>query len=246
MPQNRSKKAFTLDAFGIEILLLLAIGWSTKSEAQTNAPVQTTKIDHSHSLQRVEHILADDTKKDLTFDLFCKDLTAAAQRRDRKFLIEVLSPDVSMNLGGARGEKAFLEEWQNLSPGSAFWPHLERALSHGAQYDSESEEFHAPAISFEDSHSELPQCIAWNQLAALRTKPEKNATALKSVFNEQLTIVDPKEPEPITAAWIKAKSRDGTIGFISSNDVYGAYDEFIVFAKHNHKWCITWFGYAGL
>ncbi|HEY9682610.1 MAG TPA: SH3 domain-containing protein [Oculatellaceae cyanobacterium] len=246
MLQIKSKTAFTVGAFGIEILLFLAIGWPTKAEAQTNAPVHTAKIDHSRSLHKVEHILVDDTKRDLTFESFYKDLTIAAQRRDRKFLIEVLSPDVSMNLGGARGEKAFLEEWQNLSPDSAFWPRLNKVLSHGAQYDSESEEFHAPAISFEDSHSELPQCIAWNRLAALRSKPEKNATPLKSVFNEQLTVVDPKEPEPITAAWIKAKSRDGTIGFVSSSDVYGAYDEFIVFAKRNRKWCITWFGYAGL
>ena len=211
---------------------------SSSSKSPSRSPATST--------HQVEHILADDTSKDPTFEEFCKKLTAAAKNHDKQFVIESISPEISMDLGGKRGLKAFLDQWQDLSENSAFWGFLEKSISHGAQFDSEFQEFHAPAITFEDSHSERPQCIAWNKNSKLHAKPAADAALLRAVYDEQMTMLDPIDPEPITVPWIKAKCADGTIGYISNSEVYGAYDEFIVFAKRNHKWCITWFGYAGL
>jgi hypothetical protein len=229
----------------IVLLAVLAIGlWNSHGRAQAQGQTHSHSV--PHPAHKATHMLSDDTTKDSSFDEFCTKLRAAAKKRDKQFVSEALSPEISMHIGGARGKKAFLEEWQELAQDSTFWMFLEKSLSHGAQYDSESQEFHAPAISFEDSHSDLPQCIGWNRTSTLRAKPELNATPIKTVFDEQLTMLEPNEAEPITAKWIKAKCKDGTVGYIDNADVYGAYDEFIVFARRNHRWCITWFGYAGL
>jgi hypothetical protein len=119
-------------------------------------------------------------------------------------------------------------------------------LIHGAQLDEESGEFHAPSVSFEDSHSELPQCVSWSKNAALHKESKSDSSVIGHSYDEQLTLLEPSEASPINCDWVKVRTRSGKIGFMSANDVYSAFDEFAVFKKRQQKWYLTWFGYAAL
>lgn len=192
------------------------------------------------------HTLADDGLKNASFEKFRSQLLEALKRHDKKYIEEIMSPEIEMALGGGKGKKAFAQRWENLSEASPFWGRMQKVLSHGAQFDQESDEFHAPAVSFEDSHSELPQCIAWNKSSPLRKKPSSTSPPVKNLYNEQLTLMEPAEPGPVTSSWVKVQTNDGAVGFMETNDIYSAYDEFAVFKKRQDKWCLGWFGFAGL
>lgn len=197
------------------------------------------------SAARFVYILPDDGGKDATFVAFRARLIEAVQKRDRAFIESILHPNVLTGLGGGTGKKNFLAQY-SLKPEDPFWKKLERVLAHGAQFDKEEKAFNAPALSFADSHDDLPQGIVWNKAAEIHKAPEDGSPVLQTLYAEQLTIVNPPAPEPVTKPWIKVLSREGTHGYMKSSDVYSQYDEFATFKKDHQKWCLSWFGVAGL
>ena len=190
--------------------------------------------------------MLDQASKSTSFEEFRAQLLTALKKHDKAFLEDILSPDVGLAIGGGKGKRAFLQEWQELADNSPVWTRLERVVSHGAQFDAESNEFHSPAVSFDDSHSELPQGIVWNKNGALYKEPNEGVAPLKNLFREQLTIVEPAQCQPVFAEWVKVKTTKGAQGYMKSSDVYSAYDEFAVFKKNQNKWLLTWFGFASL
>jgi hypothetical protein len=191
------------------------------------------------------HILKDDGPTVSSFAQMRSSLLAAIKSRDKKYIDDLLSENVVGALGGGKGKKDFAERWQNFSAESPFWTRLQRALLHGAQYDAEVGEFHAPAVSFDDNHSRFPQAIVWSKNAGLlKSKDDLHPTRL--LFGEQVSLLEPSAHEPLEGKWAKIKCADGSQGSIKSADVYSAYDEFAVFRKIGDRWALTWFGFAGL
>lgn len=195
---------------------------------------------------RLFHVLADEGLKNKSFDSFRSELLEHLALHDKAYLENVLSADIGLSIGGERGKKAFLKKWQDLDDDSPLWQRLERVLMHGAQFDEESSEYHTPAISFEDSHAELPQGVVWNKVCPLRKAPDLTAKIIASPFNEQITILEPAQKVPVLVEWIKVKTATGVTGYMKAADVYSAYDEFAVFNFRQGKWCLTWFGFASL
>ncbi len=213
---------------------------STKAKQITKAKATIRDTRQSHS-----HVMPDEAEKS-DFKAFRTELLKAITRKDKPFIDKHLSQDIVTALGGGKGKEAFFESWQNLDETSPFWARMERVMLHGAQYDSESEEYHAPSVSFDDSHSELPQAIIWNKQAAMRQTSDDNSPVMTTPYGEQVSLLEPSEALPVQEKKAKVKTSKGTVGFLNSNDFYSAYDEFAVFKKFNGKWLLTWFGFAGL
>jgi hypothetical protein len=188
----------------------------------------------------------DDGALNTSFASFRKTLSQAINERDKITIEQILSPQIDTTIGGARGIDAFEQLWQGLDDDSKFWAMARKILGHGAQFDRESNEFHAPAVSFEDSHSDFPQGIVWSKNALLYSRPDSTASSKNAVYNEQITIVEPKEHKPLSLKWLKIKTRLGTTGYMKADDVYSSFDDFAVFKNENGKWQMTWFGYADL
>ena len=192
-----------------------------------------------------EHVLADEGARDASFAGMRRRLLVAIKNHDKSFVENMLSPDVMTALKGEAGKAGFETLWHDLLPDSSFWERLQRVLVHGAQYDGESDEYHAPAVSFDDSHSSLPQAVVWNKNAGLFKSKEDNLPLLR-LYDEQITLMEPSSPEPIKSNWARITTSRGSKGFIKTENIYSAYDEFAVFRKVNGKWCLSWFGYACL
>lgn len=191
------------------------------------------------------HMMPDQGVRDASFSLMRDKTLEAIKRRDRQYMVDLLSPNVLSAIGGESGIKNFLLQWEDLSPKSPFWARFERVLLHGAQWDSESGEFHAPALAFDDSHSELPQAVAWNKNSCL-FKSRESPAPLCPLYGQQITLLEPSAALPVKVAWAKVKTGEGKIGFMKSSDFYSASDEFAVFKKVQGRWCLSWFGFAGL
>ena len=195
---------------------------------------------------KITHVMPDDGWKNASFEKFRSELLLKLAAHDKQYVEEILSPDIGLAIGGEKGKSAFMQKWHDLDDSSPLWNRLQRVLAHGAQFDAESNEYHAPAVSFDDSHSELPQAVVWNKNASLRKAPQLTSPTIQSPFNEQITILQPAAHSPVFAEWLKIKSATGRIGYMKAGDVYSAFDEFAVFKLRQGKWCITWFGFAEL
>ncbi|MBX9687799.1 MAG: hypothetical protein K2X27_13920 [Candidatus Obscuribacterales bacterium] len=194
----------------------------------------------------LKYILPDDGGKDPSFAQFRERLINAVKAHDRTFVEEIISPEILTAIGGGKGKDSFNQEFDNLSDKSRFWPRIERVLLHGAEFDSESNQYHAPALRFEDSHSEKAQAIVWNKGAKLRKSASETSLLLSTLYDEQVTIIEPAEPEPLLTEWAKVKCKSGKEAYLKTADIYSAYDEFAFFKKSNGKWYLSWFGFAGL
>jgi hypothetical protein len=209
--------------------------------------LSATSFQYSIAKPRIcEFVARDDGALNASFASFRKSLLESIDKRDKAGIEQILSANVDTTISGARGIDAFEELWHGLSADSAFWSMSRKILEHGAQFDRESNEFHAPAVSFEDNHSDLPQGIIWSKDALLYSRPDSTAPAKKAVYNEQLTILEPKEHKPLSVKWLKIRTRLGNIGYMKAADVYSSFDDFAVFKKENGKWQMSWFGYAEL
>ena len=226
---------------------LNAIAQSKVSRNHPSAP--PLRKMHGNSAHKAKplanHVLIDDGAKNAEFQKAREGLLLAVKQKDKTFVVESLAPQVVTALGGGTGKENFLQTWQDLEPASPFWQKFERVLQHGAQFDSESGEFHAPAVSFDDSHLELPQAVVWNHVSGLYQLPEKGLRD-QTLYGQQVTIFEPPAREPNTKEWSKICTLDGSRGYLRSKDIYSAFDEFAVFKKIDRKWLLTWFGYAEL
>jgi hypothetical protein len=193
-----------------------------------------------------DFIARDDGALNASFAAFRKDLLESIVKHDKAAIEQVVSSNIDTTIGGARGVDAFEKRWQGLDHESSFWSMARKILEHGAQFDRESNEFHAPAVSFEDNHSDFPQGIIWSKDALLYSRPILSAPSKKGGYNNQLTIIEPKEHQPISVKWLKVRTRQGGIGYMKAEDVYSSFDDFAVFKKENDKWRLSWFGYAEL
>jgi hypothetical protein len=231
---NRTTLTAALVALSGPIIVILALACT---------PLPTSA---ATAKNKIAHVMLDDGSKNDSFEKFRTELLLKLASHDRQYIEGILSPDIGLSIGGEKGKSAFMQKWSDLGNNSQIWNRLERVLLHGAQFDAEASEYHAPSVSFEDSHSELPQAVVWNKNASLRKAPDAAAPALQSPYNEQITILQPAEHEPVVVDWLKVKSANGAVGYIKASDVYSAFDEFAVFKLRQGKWCMTWFGFAEL
>lgn len=192
------------------------------------------------------YIAKDDGALNQTFAAFRTSMLEAIDRKDKAFIEQQLSEHISTAIGGTTGVEAFEKQWQELSDTSLFWDMAKKILTHGAQFDRESNEFHAPALSFDDNHSDFPQGITWSKDAQIFAHPDAPAPIARAPYNDQLTILEPKQRKPLTVKWIKVKTKTGTVGYMRASAVSSGFDDFAVFKLEDGKWKMSWFGYAEL
>jgi hypothetical protein len=190
--------------------------------------------------------IVDDGARNASFSSFRSRLLQAIKQRDRNFVEQIVSAHIQTGLGAATGKQAFNEQWDNLSNSSTFWPRFARALNHGAKYERETGEYEAPAIDFEDNGGEQIQGVVWNKRSILHEAPSSSSCIVRVLDCESVDILKPADPAPIKEEWVKVKTKSGELGFLKSEDIFSAYDEYASFKKLGEKWQLTWFGVAGL
>lgn len=90
----------------------------------------------------------DEGKKDASFVAFREKFIAAVKRRDVKFLLDTLDPDIKGSFGGHSGIADFKELWKlDREPEkSEVWEELSAVLTNGGTFvkSSQTREFCAP------------------------------------------------------------------------------------------------------
>jgi len=192
-------------------------------------------------------LIGDYGLKNRSFNSFRTQLLDALKRHDKKFVEEILANNVETGLGAGAGKIEFNKRWQNLVPSSGFWERMNRALLHGAEYEADSGRVQAPGTVFDDTKlSDSIQAIVWNKNSIMRDGPNDAARVLDHLYNKQLTVLKPDDPSPIHERWVQVKTESGKVGYMKSDDIFSAYDEFAEFKQINGRWKLVFFGVSGL
>lgn len=211
-------------------LLLLLLGVSINVSAQKERYVRPV----------------DEGKKDKTFNTFRAKLIEAVKKRDKKYLLGVLDPNIKASFGGDGGIEDFKKMWEIDGSKSKLWNELQIALSNGGTF-SDKKTFVAPYSfsSFPDDLDAFEHQVIFGNNVNLRAKPDLSAKVISQLsynivkVDYENSVSDGKQ-EP-TYSWLKVETLGGKKGFVSAKFVRSPIDYRAIFVKEKGKWKMSAF-----
>ena len=186
----------------------------------------------------------DQGSTDPLFKAFREQLQAAIKRRDRKFILNSLTPDVLVSYGGCEDVKCFSQFWKLNQPNSKLWTTLSNVLSLGGSFDYKGEKsFCAPYI-----FSEFPDRVNGEELMGVheyaaiigqnvnvRLRPSLNAAIVTSLDYDIVKL--DQSLNNSSGNWFKIIAP--TPGYVSSRFIRNPFDYRACFKKVNGKWLMN-------
>ncbi len=181
----------------------------------------------------------DQCSKDATFAAFRARLEHAAQLKDRKALLVLLSPHVLVNFGGASGPAAFAQSWDLSPDASEFWNLLRTMLRMGCARDKGARIIPSLSIQLEPYFEEEID-LSSKRLAFPGARVSKEPAGHRNAFATlSWDFVDAVETRADMQT--KVKLADGREGWIADDELYEPVGYRMVVEKLRGKWMITAF-----
>lgn len=186
----------------------------------------------------------DEAGKDKSFTIFRQKLLDAVKKRDAKFVLSILDPEIKNSFGGNNGIAEFKEKWKISKRNSPFWDEMNIVLTNGGSFMDENREmFGAPYLFTQ----ELPKNVDAFEHAAIFGKnvklykqPKSNSTVVATL---SYNVVKPDYDRSIKDKskdfefhWVKVETLGGKKGFVRGEFVRSPIDYRAIFAKENGKW----------
>lgn len=175
----------------------------------------------------------------------------AVGARDTSALYELMSADVHLSFGGARGRSGFREMWNPSDPDSDVWMHLGRVLGGGGLYEegpipagdgrTASARFTAPyyfAAFPGDRFDAFQHGVVTGPAVPVREEPEPDAAVLETL---SYTIVRVPSFEPLEGSWIRIELEDRRSGFVRARQIESPLGYRAVFHRVDGRWEMTAF-----
>jgi len=194
----------------------------------------------------------DEGKSNASFSLFRKNLIKAVKKRDKKYLIGILDPNIKVSFGGDDGIEDFQNYWNLDTPDrSKLWDELLAALSNGGTFSKEetikTKQFCAPYTftSFPEDLDAFEHNVIFGNNVRLRAKPDLSAeiitqlsyNIIKIDFENSVKTAENGEDY----SWYKITTLGGKTGFVSADYVRSPIAYRACFEKKNKKWKMTAF-----
>jgi hypothetical protein len=87
---------------------------------------------------------SDEGQQDPSFHAFRQKLLEAISRKDAKFLLSIVDPNIQISFGGEEGIQAFREVWKPEDVNSKAWNTLAQLFRLGGTFGESKNEFWAP------------------------------------------------------------------------------------------------------
>jgi len=190
----------------------------------------------------------DEGKTDASFSAFREKTLQAARRRDVKYILSILDPNITSSFGGDEGISDFKKFWNINSPKSEFWDEFITVLSNGGTFLKEAgaKKFAAPYTftGFPDDLDAFEYHAIFGSNVNLRSKPETNAPVAAGLsynivkVDFENSVKDKKANEYL---WLKVETLGGKKGFVNAKYVRSPIDYRAVFEKRNGRWKLVTF-----
>jgi Bacterial SH3 domain len=203
-------------------------------------------ISESPKAYRVQRLRpSDEGQHDPSFHAFRQKLLEAISRKDAKFLISIVDPNIQISFGGEEGIQAFRELWKPEDVNSEIWNMLAQLLRLGGTFGESKNEFWAPYVfsQFPDDYGGFDFSAIIAKDVRVRTEPNDKAPMITSLSHDivlNLSGSDSAEPKnKADRAWVRIRLLDGREGFVSAKFIRSPTDYRAGFKKTGEKWLLT-------
>ena len=207
----------------------------------------------THAAEEARQILpADEAASDMTWLRFKNRLMEAVQKRDRKYILSILDPNVRNQLEGTRGIAEFRKQWEIDTPDTTLWRELASALQLGAAYvkrDKGAAELCAPYLLARWPPDLEP--FDYGAIVArdsvVQAEPSATSQAIGSLSYHIVRVLDWEVDDKAGDAkqkWVRIR-HDGRDGFVPEEHVRSPVEHAACFAKTPNGWRMTAFAPAG-
>lgn len=188
----------------------------------------------------------DEAAKDKSFGAFRAKLIEAVKKKDKKYLLGILDPNIKASFGGDDGIADFKKYWKIDSSKSKLWDELLTVLTNGGMFLDKTT-FTAPFSfnAFPEDLDAFEHQIIFGKNVNLRSKPDLSAEVI-SQLSYNVVKVDyensvGKGGEEQNYSWLKVETLGGKKGFVGAEFVRSPIDYRAIFTKEKGKWKMTAF-----
>ena len=187
----------------------------------------------------------DEAAKDASFLAFRTKLIAAAERKDLKYVMTVMDPQIQLSFGGHSGVIDFEELWKDKAE---FWKEFLAVIKNGGTFAPATEAsgrmFIAPYTfsSWPAEFDAFEHQMIFGSNVNLREKPATDAKVLEQLSHNIVKITDEVlKPGTETAEWTQVKTLGGKTGWVKSEFVRSPISYRAGFEKKRGVWKMTFF-----
>ena len=180
----------------------------------------------------------DEGARDESFAAFRADLLDAVARKDKPFILSILSADIRNSFGGDGGTSEFRSTWNFDGDDSEFWAELEAVLRMGGAFRTR-DEFSAPYV-----FAMWPETLDAFEFVAVigtnvnvRSEPSITAPIVARLSHEVVRLA---EGRPATT-WLKVALADGTAGYVNERYLRSPIDYRASFVRNDDRWMLRFF-----
>lgn len=194
----------------------------------------------------------DEAVTDPTWVSFRQRLLAAVEKRDRKFVLGILAPNVRSGIEAPRGIAEFARRWYLNDADSPLWRELPAALFLGAAYfqrDKGPRELCAPYVL-----GKWPQDLDPRKHGAIITgevlvkaEPSSDSATLQMLSYDIVAVTDWEVADKAPDAkqlWVKVRVKAGE-GYAPEEQIRSAVEHSACFIKTEGGWRMTALAPAG-
>jgi hypothetical protein len=188
---------------------------------------------------------SDEGQQDPSFHAFRQRLLEAISRKDAKYLLSIVDPNIQITFGGDEGIQAFRELWRPEDVNSEIWNTLAQLLRLGGTFGESKDEFWAPYVfsRFPDDYGGFDFSAIIAKDVRVRSEPNEKAPMITSLFYDivlNLSSGDPPElKNKADSVWVRIRLPDGREGFVSAQFIRSPTDYRAGFKKTGGKWLLT-------
>lgn len=188
----------------------------------------------------------DEGKKDKSFSEFRDKLIEAVKKRDKKYLLSILDPNIKASFGGDDGIKDFKAMWKIDSSKTKLWDELLKVLSNGGNF-IDKKTFAAPYSfnAFPEDLDVFEYQVIFGNNVNLRAKPDLTAKVLTQLSYNIVKVDYEKSVSEGTEEqiykWLNITTLGGKKGFVSAEFVRSPIDFRAIFEKKKGSWKMTAF-----
>ncbi len=194
----------------------------------------------------------DEAGKDASWNAFRKRLFEALEKRDRKFVMSIVSSGVRNGSDSPRGPAEFRKQWLVDAEDSPLWDELRSALSLGSAWlvrEKKRRELCAPYVlaKWPDDVDFTKNGVIVAREALAKSEPSSGSETLATLSYDIIAVEDwelDDRDKSSKQKWvrIKLKERDA---YVPEEQIRSPIEHAACFIKTEFGWRLTVFGPAG-
>lgn len=191
----------------------------------------------------------DEAAKDPSFLGFRTKLIAAAEKRDAKYILSIVDPEISNTFGGDDGIRYFKRTWKIENPKSEFWNEFLTVIKNGGIFSKQGDSkiFSAPYTfnGFPEDLDVFEYSAIFGNNVNLRARADLNSKIVARL-SYNVVKVDfqnsvEKRGKMAENSWLKVETLGGKKGYVKAEFVRSPIDYRAGFEKKNGKWKMIYF-----